>query len=496
MSENRRIYLKKRVKIVNMRKEQIYFEAMLARDIRFDGKFFVGVKTTGVYCRPICPAKPKQKNVEFFQNHLAAEKAGYRPCLRCRPESAPLSSVWIGKSAIVRRAVKMLSDPETLEMGEERFAELFGVSARHLRRVFIAEIGKTPRQLAAENRLNLARKLIIETHLSMTQIAFASGFKSVRRFNEAFRNRFSKAPSQIRRNPISEESLLTISIPYRPPFYFEGMLHFYKSHQIGYLERFQPGKMFRIISIEGRVGEIGISNDPKNSRLIVDIDFPDISKIHSIILQVRHLFDLDSDPVLIANILELDPKIAVLLKKYPGVRLPSGWDAFEVAIATLLGQFVSISRARGLVAELIELLGEDSGRKIDGRPIKLFPSPAQIATADLSSLKTTTVRKATVKEFARWVYEKKLSLESTQDIERFYEKVTSIHGIGPWTGSYMSMKVLRHTDAFPETDLVLARALDLHPKEVVNRMSPWRAYVAALFWLEYSVGLKNEREKK
>lgn len=167
-----------------------YYQAILTRDPRFDGKFFFGVKTTGIYCRPICPAKPKRENIEFFRNRLEAEKAGYRPCLRCRPESAPQSPAWIGKSAVVRRAVKILNSMETIDFDENKFADLFGVSARHLRRLFTEEIGKTPKQLSFENRLNLARKLITETRLSMTDIAFASGFSSIRRFNDAFKDRF------------------------------------------------------------------------------------------------------------------------------------------------------------------------------------------------------------------------------------------------------------------------------------------------------------------
>lgn len=162
-----------------MKKEDIYYQAMLARDHRFDGKFFVGVKTTGIYCRPICPAKPKRENVEFFNNYLDAEKAGYRPCLRCRPESAPFSPAWIGKSAIVQRVIKILHNQETIEFDEDKFASLFGVTARHLRRLFVEEIGKTPKQLSFENRLNLARKLITETALPITEIAFASGFSSI-----------------------------------------------------------------------------------------------------------------------------------------------------------------------------------------------------------------------------------------------------------------------------------------------------------------------------
>src|SRR4051812_25433240 len=192
-----------------MKRDDAFFAAMLARDPRFDGKFFVGVKTTGIYCRPVCPARPKRENVEFFLNHIEAERNGYRPCLRCRPESAPRSPAWIGKTALVQRAVRILQSELIFELNEDEFAGRFGVTARHLRRLFVDEVGKTPKQLAFEARLNLARKLIHETHLNLSEIAFAAGFKSVRRFNDAFQSRFARSPGQIRRSPLlrSEQQL-------------------------------------------------------------------------------------------------------------------------------------------------------------------------------------------------------------------------------------------------------------------------------------------------
>ena len=307
-----------------MNKEDIYYQAMLTRDNRFDGKFYVGVKTTGIYCRPICPAKPKRENVEFFSSSLAAEKVGYRPCLRCRPESAPGSPVWIGKSAMVKRAIKMIQFQETLKFDEDQFAALFGVSARHLRRVFTDEIGKTPKQLAFDNRLNLSRKLITETRLPLTEIAFSSGFESIRRFNDAFKKRFKKSPSEIRRQNLKKNSALTLTLAYRPPYDFKGLLSFYKAHQIGLLERFENDKMIRIVEFDEKVGEVIISNDESTHSLKVEIDFPDNSYILSILSRVRAMFDLDSDPVIIANALESDPAIKKILKKHPGLRLPSG----------------------------------------------------------------------------------------------------------------------------------------------------------------------------
>lgn len=471
-----------------MKREDTYYQAMLTRDHRFDGKFFVGVKTTGIYCRPICPARPRRENVEFFASAIESERAGYRPCLRCRPESAPRSPAWVGKSAVVRRAIKMLQARDTMDLDEDQFAAYFGVTARHLRRLFQEEVGKTPKQLSFENRLNLARKLIVETRLSLAEVSGAAGFKSIRRFNDAFKLRFKKSPGQIRRAPLSLRGMV-VSLPYRPPFDFEGLMHSYRNHRVGDLEWFDDDRMHRLVEIGGQVGEVVVANDPEHCRLLVEIDFPDSSALHLIISRVRSVFDLDSDPVVVANSLELDSRAKALLKKYPGVRLPSGWDPFEIAIGTVLGQLVSVERGRALLADLIELTGREV--KVGGRTVKLFPSPERLAAADLKLLKSTGARKRTIKALARAVSRGEISLEPTQDVDEFVAKVMKIPGIGPWTASYMALKVLRHTDAFPETDLILSRALELHSKESISRMSPWRGYAAALFWRAYTEQLRR-----
>ncbi|AGH94543.1 DNA-3-methyladenine glycosylase 2 family protein [Pseudobdellovibrio exovorus] len=477
-------------------KSDIYYSAMIARDPRFDGKFFIGVKTTGIYCRPICPAKPKKENIEYFHSHIEAEKAGYRPCLRCRPESAPLSPAWVGKSAVVQRAVKVLNSQDTIEFSEDQFAVQFGVSARHLRRLFIEEIGKTPKQLSFENRLNLARKLITETVLPMSEVAYAAGFSSVRRFNDAFKDRFKKSPREIRRVPILDDEGLSITIPYRPPFDFSGLMQSYQSHRIGQLEWFTDGQMHRVIEFNGKVGQISIRNDEKKSHLVVKIQFPDTSVMHTLISRVRNLFDLDSDPALIANALESDSQVKKLLKTCPGIRMPSGWSPFEVAIATILGQLVSLEQARSLVSQLIEIAGQETQYQINGQRIKLFPTPQQIVKADLSKLKTTGLRKQTLVDFSKAILSGEISLEPTQDVEEFKKKVMTIKGIGLWTAQYMSMKVLRDTDSFPASDLILKRALEIHSSEVIAAMAPWRGYVAALFWRVYAQELKKTKKVK
>ncbi|MFS4457945.1 DNA-3-methyladenine glycosylase 2 family protein [Bdellovibrio sp. HCB2-146] len=486
--------------MASMTKADIFYEAMRTRDARFDGKFFVAVKTTGIYCRPICPAKPKRENVEFFASPHEAEKAGYRPCLRCRPESAPRSPAWIGKSAVVQRAVKVLNSRDSLEFDEDQFAGLFGVSARHLRRLFVEEIGKTPKQLQIENRLNLARKLIVETPMPITEIAFAAGFDSIRRFNDAFKERFKKAPRDIRRNKTEKGEGLKITLSYRPPFDFEGLMKSYFNHRMGNLEWFEAGKMHRVVSLGNQVGQVSISNLAEKSALLVEINFPDTSQVHAIISRVRNLFDLDSDPVIVANCLETNKELKSILKKFPGIRLPSGWDPFETAIATILGQLVSVERGRALVHDLIELAGSDSGFKVDGRAVKLFPTPQEIVSADLTTLKTTGMRKQTLVAFSQAVYANEISLDPTQDVDEFLKKIQKVKGIGLWTAQYMALKVLRHTDTFPASDLILARALELHPEAALEKLSPWRGYAAALLWRNYTGQLKkipaNRKKKK
>ena len=467
-----------------MKTEDVYYAAMLARDHRFDGKFFVAVKTTGIYCRPICPARPKRSNVVFFPNRLEAERAGYRPCLRCRPEVAPQSPAWMGKSAIVQRALKVIYSQETLHLREEELAGRFGVTARHLRRLFISEVGRTPKQLGAENRLLLAHRLLTETALPVADIVFAAGFRSVRRFNDAFRTRYKRSPTLVRRGRKCRAPGLTLRLPYRPPLDFSGLLKHYQAHQIGDLETFTGDSMRRVVSVGTQIGVIQISNNAKESCLNLEIDFPDPSRIHWIVSRVRCMFDLDSDPLRLNESFRTSSLARGLLRRYPGIRLPSGWNPFEIAVSTILGQLVSVERGRSLVDQLVRMVGVVA--EVDGRKLNLFPTPEILANADLSELKTTAARKRCLRLFAQALLDRELSLEQTQCVDQFTQSVQNIPGIGPWTAEYMALKVLRHADAFPATDLVLAKAVQQHGNNVVETVAPWRGYLAALLWREYS----------
>lgn len=481
-----------------MNKNEAFYKAMLARDYRFDGKFFVGVKTTGIYCRPICPAKPKKENVTFFATATAAEKAGFRPCLRCRPESAPLSPAWVGTSATVNRALKVLGQHGFISENEDRFAEQFGVSARHLRRLFMEEVGLTPKQIAFNNRLNFARKLIVESGLSMTDIAHSAGFSSVRRFNDSFKRRFHRTPSQIRKKEerSAKENGVELSLSYRPPLHWPSLLDFYRRHQIIGIEKITEDSYERIFTFGKKVGLFRVTNVPETSSLRLFILLDDPSALFFVAQKVRQMFDLDSDPLLIANAFQADSFLNKLYNQEPGLRLASAWDPFESAICTILGQLVSLKQARLLVSQLVRTYGDSCIHPETGEEVFLFPHAKTLAQSDLAAVKTTKVRKKALQELARLVLSKNINLELPPAHEELHKQLLAVNGIGDWTAEYMSLRAFGNTDAFPKTDLILQRALEKHPRLQLEKMRPWRSYVAIYLWHIYATALSKSKGTK
>ncbi|HZZ43282.1 MAG TPA: AlkA N-terminal domain-containing protein [Tepidisphaeraceae bacterium] len=464
-------------------KDDAYYQAMLARDYRFDGKFFVGVKTTGVYCRPICPARPKRQNVEFFPHASAAERAGYRPCLRCRPEAAPQSPA--GTSTIVQRALRLIAANQLHPSSEDAFAHQFGLSPRHLRRLFNTEIGQTPKQIADNTRLNFARTLVVETALPMTDISLTAGFSSLRRFNAAFKSRFHRPPSDLRR-PLKaphENPGFTLTLSYRPPFDWPALLSFYQSHTIPGLESTTPNSYQRLFHLNSSPGLLRVT--PADTHLNLHILTKDPTVLFEVTRRVRRMFDLDSDPVLIANAFAAVPLLDRSIRRHPGLRLARGWDPFETAICTFLGQLVSIPHASALAGQLIHHYGDQIPHPLTGLPTRLFPTPKTLATSDLAHLKTTTARKQTLREFSRRLLAGELSLSEAQDPASFRQSLLTIKGVGPWSAEYISLRALADPDAFPATDLILARALALHPNLNLDQVQPWRAYAAVHLWNQF-----------
>jgi AraC family transcriptional regulator of adaptative response / DNA-3-methyladenine glycosylase II len=485
------------------RNEELFYQAVMARDSRFDGKFFVGVKTTGIYCRPICPAKPKKENIEFFPNALAAEQKGFRPCLRCRPESAPLSAVWMGKSAVVQRALKLIALQSTAadstidHKNEEKFAEIFGLSARHLRRLFQEELRLTPKQILDHHRLNLARKLILETNLPFTEIAFTSGYASIRRFNDAIQNRFKRTPTELRGKKKNLEDGISLKLSFRPPFDWNSLLHYYESHRIVGIETVTDQTYSRVFKMDNTVGMFQLELHPSEINSLKLSIFCDNPKyLGAIVQKVRAMFDLDSDPLLIANAFQHSKLLTRLMRSHPGLRLPRAWDAYEACVCTLLGQLVSITQAGKLVHQLIQTYGQEILHPISGEKIRLFPKPEIIAKAKLTEIGTTEARKDALRELSARVVSKKISLDSTQDPNAFREALLEIKGMGPWTAEYISLRALGDTNAFPGSDLILKRALDLYPDHGIENTQPWRAYGAIYLWKEFAKTLSGSKRKK
>lgn len=503
-------------------RDDIYYRAVLARDNRFDGKFFVGVKTTGIYCRPICPARPKRENVTFFATALAAEKAGYRPCLRCRPESAPRSPAWIGTSAVVRRALRMISAQPQCHLDEDTFAEQFGLSARHLRRLFDDEVGQTPKRIADSIRLDFARKLIVETQLPITEIALASGFRSLRRFNSAMKDRFRRPPSEIRKHqnerrhqrrpagtdmPIASATPgILLTLAYRPPLDWDALLQFYRTHGIPGIESVSANSYTRTFQIDGATGMFEATNESDRSRIRLRIITDDTRCLFQVAQRVRLMFDLDADPVIIANAFARCPILSRLVQRHPGLRIARGWDPFETAVGTILGQLVSTLHARQLAGQMAREYGAPfrtthprttSGHSLNDADWYHFPIPQRLAAARLSRVGTTRTKKQAIRAFSQLVAQGDLSFAAEQDLTEFRERLLQIHGIGPWTAEYIALRAMGDTDAFPADDLVLRQMVRQNPEMDLDSVRPWRGYAAIHLWHEFagSVGRRAGKSR-
>ncbi len=475
-------------------KEDVYYKAMLSRDYRFDGKFFIGVKTTGIYCRPICPAKPKRENVEFFLKGYEAENAGYRPCMRCRPECAPFSPAWYGTSAVVQRALRMISAGGYYSLSEDKFAEQFGVTARHLRRLFQEEVGQTPKQIAYNNRLDFSRRLVVESDLRITTIAMNSGFSSLRRFNDAFKKRFHKSPTEFRKTKSKvEDKSIRFSLSYRPPFDWKNLLSFYEHHNISGVELVTGETYERIFSTQNGVGHVKAVNNEVKSKIEFQITTKDTADLFSITQRLRAMFDVDSDPVLVANSFQKSKILTKLVKKHPGLRIARNWDPFEGGVCTILGQLVSLKQARSLVAELVEHYGEKIKHPITGEDVRLFPTAKVLAKAKLTKVRTTEKRRETIREFSKKVLTKEIKLDAHQDPEGLRAELLAIKGVGKWTVDYMQLRAMGDTDAFPATDLILKRALDQNKDLDLEEIRPWRSYAAVYLWKYYANTLSKKK---
>lgn len=477
--------------------EQCY-AAIQSRDERFDGRFFTGVKTTGIYCRPVCPAStPRPENVTFFTTAAAAAAAGFRPCLRCRPESSPGTPEWRGGSAVVSRALRLISDGVMDDGGIEAVAGRLHIGSRQLRRLFNQHLGVSPITVGQTRRLHFAKKLIDETTLPMTEIAFTAGYSSIRRYNDAIQKVYGRPPTELRRQteeyPTPNKAPISLKLAYRPPFNWQGMLNFLAARATPGVEWIDEDSYFRTISLGKESGIISVRPIPDRNYLHLSVPLNLSRFLFPVAERIRRLFDLQADAVQICNHLCQDPLLGAA--EMTEFRLPGAWNGFEIAIRAILGQQVTVPAATTLMGRLVERCGsplpEPEQSQMPAQLTHLFPNPEQIAAADLTGLGTTNQRLAAIQALATAVLEGELSLTTPTTLEEAIESLTALPGIGSWTAHYIAMRGLSEPDAFPAGDLILRRAAAPSPDKPLTEAQllktaeawrPWRAYAAILLW--------------
>lgn len=471
----------------------VYERARLSRDARFDGRFFVGVKTTGIYCRPICPANlPKSENVSFFASAAAASEAGFRPCLRCRPECAPGTPAWAGTSTTVQRGLRLIAEGALDDGNVERLALRLGVTSRHLRRLFSRHVGASPLVVAHTQRLHFAKRLIDQTALPMKDIATAAGFGSVRRFNDTFRQTYGKSPRELRRGRTSQQvpGLLSLSLPYREPYSWSSLLDFFAGRATPGVERVRDGRYERTIRIDDRHGVIAVED--QGGSLSLQVHGIATASLFAVVQRVREMFDIDAPIDDITEVLRGDADLRGWLHRGNGIRVPGAWDGWELTVRAVLGQQVSVKAATTFAGRIAERYGTAiDGDGLPGGEWRLFPTPRRLARARLENLGIIGSRAQTIRDLARAVARGEVNFEAGQPSEDFHRSLTAIRGIGDWTADYVAMRALKNPDAFPAADLGLLRAFDerigrrMRPAELRERSlqwRPWRAYAALLIW--------------
>lgn len=467
---------------------EVCYRAGSSRDPRFDGRFFTAVKTTGIYCRPICPARPpKFENCRYFFSAAAAQEAGFRPCLRCRPEVSPEFAFWRGTSNTVSRAMTLINDhaidPDSTI---EQLADRLGVGERQLRRLFHQHLGASPISVMQTRRILFAKQLIHETQLPMSEVALAAGFGSIRRFNDTFHKLYHRPPSTLRRAS-QPSTAIKLQLAYRSPYDWDAMLGFLAARAIPRVEWIEDGRYFRTGSAsEGSMAIIEVAHAPARNALEVRIEVGALTGLMKLIARVRRVFDVAADPITIGSHLSKDPSLARLIALRPGLRSPGGWDEFELAVRAVLGQQVSVGAARTLAGRLVELT-----TGIGGTSPLLFPTAAQVASADLEQLGMPATRRRTLKALAEAAAANPKLFERAATLEGSVTALRQIPGIGEWTAQYIALRALREPDAFPASDLVLlkvtANGSGTRPKPAqllarAEAWRPWRAYAAQHLW--------------
>ena len=472
------------------------YDAFAARDARFDGVFYVGVTSTGIYCRPVCTARtPKSANCRFFRSAEAAEKASFRPCLRCRPELAP-GNAPVDDAHRIAALVAQRIDEGMLDDGAglERIATQFGWSSRQIRRMVQQELGVSPMELLQTRRLLLAKQLLTETLLPVSEVAFASGFSSLRRFNDAFSGRYGMPPTRFRKvaddagSTAAPADTLTLQLSYRPPFDWPALLRFLGLRTLKGVECVTDGAYLRTVQLGGHRGWIAVRHAPERRALSVELTHALTPVLPALLGRLRHLFDLSARPDLIAAHLARDPLLAGAVTRNPGLRVPGAFDGFELAVRAILGQQVSVKAATTLAGRFADALGEPiaTPRAELGR---LSPTPERVAAAteeEIASLGVVRTRARSIITLAAEIASGRLTLEAGARADATIAQLVALPGIGAWTAHYIAMRALRWPDAFPKEDVVLRKQLGGVTAARADARSqgwrPWRSYATLHLW--------------
>ncbi|GAA4020779.1 AlkA N-terminal domain-containing protein [Actimicrobium antarcticum] len=475
------------------------YRALTARDARFDGVFFTGVSSTGIYCRPVCPARtPRASSCTFFSSAAAAEQAGYRPCLRCRPELAPYAlqqnlayAVW---QRIAAGALNHCDDGSALE----QLAVTVGLSSRQLRRVLVQHFGVTPVELAQTQRLLFAKKLLQETALPMTEIAHAAGFGSVRRFNALFAARYGLAPGSMRRAAADDRrgsDALILRLAYRPPLAWDALLRYLSGRGMPGLEAVHENAYLRSVRIDGVSGWLRVTHSPLKNQLQLDIAPALAPQLMPLLARVRAQFDLDANPTVIDQHLQQDALLAAQIRRVPGLRVPGTFDAFELAVRAVLGQQISVAGATTLSGRLVARFGAQAETPF-AQVTHHFPEAGLLAATavdDIAALGMPRSRAETIRAIALFADQGGLAMRPGLSLASAVAHLRGVRGIGEWTAQYIALRALRFPDAFPAGDLGLQKAAAdglsettrLSEKTLLVRAAgwaPWRGYAALLLW--------------
>ena len=484
------------------------YRAVRGRDVRFDGWFYVAVTTTGIYCRPSCPAvTPRRSNVRFYPSAAAAQYAGFRACKRCRPDAVPGSPEWDVRADVVARAMRLIADGVVDREGVAGLARRLGYTERHLHRLLSAEVGAGPLALARARRAHTARLLVETTDLPITEVAFAAGFTSIRQFNDTIREVFAVTPRELRcGRGVRDETVrgeIPLRLPFRTPFDADGMLRFLGTRAVAGVETFDGETYRRTLRLPHGTGVVALSDGGDHIRCVLRLE--SLRDLGSAVQRCRSLLDLDADPVAIADVLDLDALLGALVRRSPGRRVPGSVDGDELAFRAVLGQQVSVAGARTLAGRLVAHRGEPLPETLAAEgdePTHLFPGPHAVAGATLEGLGIPAARRETLRGLARVLAEGEIVLDPGSEREEVERRLLGLRGIGPWTASYVAMRALGDPDAFLPTDLGVRKAICRlgHAGDrrsvaaLAERWRPWRAYATQHLWA--SLGDEKDQNRE